>query len=494
MSDNKTSAAIVKVKYFRKKDKQLEKIEFDHSEQLKIRKWFLTGTFSNTFFLKDDFDKSMIGLLKKIIMYKPEIILNIISETFDKSLNKKTFIYTLVLLSNDSFRAKKIFKMFFNKIIKDTKDLYFFMECCKKERGFGQVIHEAIKYWLKCIPVNKLEQMFIENRSGYNWKSQDVIRLIRPKATTKIEDMLYKWIAKDTLLEETDDLREEYRTHLPLVYLYELMRRNEKIDPEMIKMFHFKNSMIPSNFERTNEVIGSWLTNFEEQDYPLTSISRYSNKLNNQDKLLIQSFIGNNRNFKKFSLLALLSTCSSLLDQTEQVIDVELFNSMQNALEDRIKKTYNNNINILDTNISMLDGKIKETNTSPAITASVIIGCSKNVIDFNGNLIGKRSARGIIEAEGFIESEYIEPNYKKIFYEINKMESDIIVVWSNKELDKKRFYREFTSWKNENNKIMKLVFVNLYEPKVIKLNIFKEIYGINNNTEKLLELIKKGEI
>jgi hypothetical protein len=489
MSDNKP-AAVVKVKYFKKRERQLDKIEFTYQEHLQVRRWFLSGSFTNTYFLKHDFDKSKIHLIKKIITHQPEIIQNLIEETLDKSLNRNTFIYTLVLLSNDNFKAKKIFSSLFNKVIRHPKDLYFFMECCKKERGFGQVIHKAIKDWLKHIDVHQLEKMFVEYRHGYNWKAKDVFSLIRPKPINKQQEILFNWIV-------TDKYFYNNKREFPLIHVYQSIRENKVlglIDEDILKK-HFNIAMVPSNYSKMKEFIGEWITNFEQPNYPLTNVPKYLDQLNTEKKNYLCSYFKNNDILKKTNLLALLSTYSTLLKDSHNPVDMDILNEVENALEDKIKKTYNNCVHLLDTNNSMLDGTLQYTNTSPAITASVMIGLSKNLMDFTGNVIEKRSSRSILEAEGFVKKELVHLNYRKIFNEMTNMDSEYLLVWTNnKSFDKERFMKEFLKWKMETKRVMKVLFINLYEVKEPKISRYKEVYGINDKTEKFLELIKKGEL
>ena len=103
MSDIKRPATI---KVYRKRTIQKNKISFSHIEIQSIRRWLITGSFNNSFFLNESFDKTNINLLRKIIQFAPERIESLIEETFPLRLNHSTFIYTLVLLSAGPFKEK----------------------------------------------------------------------------------------------------------------------------------------------------------------------------------------------------------------------------------------------------------------------------------------------------------------------------------------------------------------------------------------------------
>jgi hypothetical protein len=477
----------VKVRFFRKKDNQNNKIEFSHSDYLKVRGWFITGTFGNSYLLNEDFDRSSILLLKKIISVSPEKIHELIMETLDKTLNKNTFIYTLALLSNDNFRAKKIFKTLFNSIIKNPKDLYRFMEYCKKERGFGKIIHDTIKCWFKSIDIYSLEKMFVEYRGSYGWTAKDIIKMIKPKPISKHEQLLYKWIVKDYI-------DEEYKHIFKYIYAYEQMRTNNTIEQEVInniKTLKFKNSMIPGNVKRTENIISAWIINHVDSEIPFSSIPRYINLINKETITSLSNILMTPKIMNNISLISLLSIYSEIKEIANKSEEIDLLNKLESTLLYKIKKINNSNtVHLLDTNEGMFNGKIN--NATPAIISSVLIGMSKSVLDFGGNIISNRTPRNIIEAEKFI-GKYYTPNYSKIFS--NLKESDLLIVWTNNSsFDKQEFMRRFIGWKNENKIVVKVVFMNLYSVKKIPKHDFKEIYTINDKTEKLLEYIKYGEI
>ncbi len=491
MSDNKT--AVIKVRYVRKKTKQFDKVEFTHLEYLKIRKWFITGTFINKFFLNENFDRSEINLLKSIILQDPIKIHDIILETYSKSLNKNTFIFTLVLLSNGSFESKRIFKSLFNKIIISPKELYRFMEFCKKERGFGQVIHNAIKAWFKSYDVNNLEKMFIEHRSGYGWKSQDVIRLIRPKPTDHKERLLYNWIANDNIKDYSID----ERSYLPYVAAYENMRNNKANEEkilEYIEKLNFKNSMIPGNVKRTKAILNSWINNSED-DIPITIIPRYLDSINKQTFSNLSSFIALKPTIKKISLFTIMATYLSLKEEAHTAEEIDLLNETENTLMNILKKTGDKStLNLVDTSDDMFKGKVNNLSGSPAIVSSILIGLG-NSIDFQGNKITKNNTRSIIEAENH-SSNIIRPNYSKIMNVADENKDiDFIIVWSNKDVvNKEVFTKFFDTWKNERKRIIKIVYINLGMNTKIHSNDTKEIFAINDKTIKLLNYIKSGEI
>lgn len=494
MSVNKTT-----VKFYKKRYTEKNKIVFKHGDFQVIRKWLITGSFTNSFFLNESFDKSEIPLLRKIILHSPSRIEQIIDETYDNRLNKSTFIYTLVLLSNGPFKAKKIFKANFDKIINSPSDLYKFMELCKKERGFGKIIHESINGWFKHQDIHKLEDMFLKERHGSNWKIQDIMRLMKPKPTDKKEQLLFKWFAKDGI-DEADAL--EYKESFPRILAYETMRKNKASEEEVIdyiKKFRFTNQMIPSNINRTEKIIYCLLT--PDEDEPpigklIDTYSHASSYLHRLDTLKNDLFLyfSKRKKFILLNVITLLTIYSKLQKETMYGQDMEFLDLSEELLLDRIRKTYNTSINIVDTGPHMFSDEIKSLQTSPAIASSVMIGMSKNVFDLDGNKFHRTEPRKILNAEGYVRDKRA-PKYKRIFDSIKDIESNVVFVWTNdRTFPKENFNREFTKWKLNNSKQMKLVFINLVDNKQQTKYKFKEIYGLSKKTLKLLKYIKEGMV
>lgn len=482
------------VKFYKKLHNQVEKPKFRHEDLQLVRRWLITGSFGNTFFLNESFDKSRIGLARKFINYSPDKIEQLMEEAAQLSLNKSPVIYTLVMLSSGPFRAKHIFKSLFDSVITTPKDLYRFMEMCKKERGFGQIIHDSIKQWFRHHDIHELETMFITHQSAYNWKAQDIMRMIKPKPIDKKEQLLFRWLAKNTINPaEVSD----YSNTFSKIIAYEMLKTGEVEDTdvcEYINNLGFKNNMIPGNIERTSKVIHNLLTNVESPSLSFKQVPRYFPKLKTRRASETLSFFMLNAKKIQLSIVALLTVYSRMKDVAANNVEVEMLEFSEQLLMDKIRKTYNNYIHIVDTTTSMFDEKLNSVNTSPAVTASIMIGVSKNVFDLDGKCIKKKEPRSIIEAEGFVRDKKV-PRYNAIFESIKDIDSNIVFVWTNnKGFRKQEFYNKFNQWKAANQKVMKLVFINLTDEKVNVNNNYKEVYGINEKTERLLKYIKDGII
>ena len=494
MSDGKKTA----VRFYKKRNVQREKVSFSHIEIQMIRKWLITGSFNNSFFLNESFDKTRIDLVKKVIQFAPERIEELIEETFPLKLNHSTFIYTLVLLSAGPFRAKRIFKSEFDRIIRTPKHLYKFMELCKKERGFGKVIHEAIHNWFKHHDASRLEKMFVRERAGSNWKAQDIMRLMKPKPTDKKEQLLFKWLAKDHI--DENELS-DYTENFPMIVAYEKMRHGQgtkKIVLNAIEELKFTNDMIPGNVYRDEDVIFS-LFNKEEHPmminsrkvYPL--IPRYIDKLNGHVTELV-SFYRNRKLKVGLNIITLLMVYSQMKRKAFQGEEMELLDFSEEQLLEIIKKTYNPSIHIVDTGEHMFAEELNNIATTPAVASSVIIGMSKNVFDLDGNRFHRKDPRSILEAEGYVR-KYKRPDFKKIFEAIEDIDENVMFVWTNdRNFPKDLFNKKFTQWRLDSGKQMKLVFINLTDKKITMNNKFKEIYGLDKKTMMLLKHIKNGVV
>lgn len=490
MSDNKT------VKYYKKRSDQKVVVQFSHQDLQSIRRWLITGSFKNSFFLNDLFDRSKIGLLKKVINHNPEKIVDLMEEALPIKLNDSTFIYTLVLLSNSNFRAKKIFKDNFNKCVVSPKELYHFMELCKKERGFGKAIHDTIKKWFRSHDIHDLERMFVEHRSGFNWKSQDVMRMIKPKPCDKKEQLLFRWLAKDSI---QDSELHDYERDFPLIYNYELMRHNIISQQNMgyvrtcIRDYGFKNNMIPANVQRSPEIYDEFYNVESKGSLPITDLPKHVHKLGYKVIKDIDSAMKDK--ISKLTILSLLTLYTQLKGVANSANEVSMIDTIETELLVKIKsRSRLDSIHVIDTNVNMLSEVIRNINVTPAVATSVLVGSSKNIVDFDGNSLGRREPRAILEAEGFIRT-YNKPNYNKIFTSIKDMKSDTVFVWTNdKSFNREMFYSRFRRWKQENGKVMRLVVINLTDKKSSSDFDFKEVYGLNKKTEKLIEYLKDGII
>jgi hypothetical protein len=473
-------------KFYKKRfaEKDIPNTNFNELKQL--RTWFLTGSFNKTFLLYDTFDKSKIYLLKKYVLNHPNEIENLMKETYPKSLNKNTFIYALVLLSKESFRSKKIFKDNFEKIIKTPKQIYLFLEYCKKERGRGKIVQNTIKNWFKHKDIHKLERLFVEELSGYNWTAKDLMRIIKPVPSDQKENLLFRWLSG----KEID--YNDYLAHFPLIYYYEKFRNNDYTEEDVIyaiKELGMKNISIPGNVKRTNDIIRPLVIN-NDINSTLKLIPRYLNKfiIEEEDVEFIQKNI-QNCNLTDIQLTIIISKLEKTITSGNEL---KLYDILINYLMERVKSKYDNSIHIIDTNVKMLD-EMPEVGCSPAKISISVSYQSNNIFNFKGERIVKNFPK-LFEGEGFNET-YPTVNYEKIFEQIDDVESKNIFIWSNnKRLRKKEFNSKIQFYKGKNGRILKTFFINLYNWDKKSENKFYEIYGINDKTERLLSLLINKEL
>ncbi|MFW6233189.1 MAG: hypothetical protein ACOC3Z_00840, partial [Nanoarchaeota archaeon] len=216
---------------------------------------------------------------------------------------------------------------------------------------------------------------------------------------------------------------------------------------------------------------------------------RYIQRMNVDEEIV--SYFENNINNIKLSITELLSVVSGLQKLVNTGNEIKIFNIIETALISRIKKRYINALHIVDTNYDFMFGQnINTIGTNAAVISSVLIGESKNVINFEGNLVPKRTEREILEAEKYNDTT-IKPKYNKIFSIIKNFENiKHVFIWSNrKNLNRKEFYTKFQLWKLENKKMMKVCFINLFNERERTRNNFYEISGVNKKTENIVEYI-----
>ena len=472
----------IKIKRSNNKDKPIFSIE-EHKE---LRNWLYTGSFDGSTLYSSGFDKSKINLVKRFCNASPSKVSDILEEAYKRTLNKQSVIFCLVLLSNSGFRGKRIFKDFFERVIVSGKDLYTFMNLCKNERGMGSLIKDAVSHWFKSKDIHKLEKIFIRDRYGSNWKVSDVMKVIRPKPADKKENLLYKWLSNN--VEEIEDYKEVF----PLIYIYEKMKfGTEELAIEAVREYGFRNNMIPSNVARTERLAEEIFVR-RKIDQSIVEIGRYLNRLEVSERLA-RYFEENEENIT-LSSLKLLSAYSKIKNCMLIGNSFRILNVVERSLINKIKKTHDNYIHVVDTSNYMLDDKLDFSEASSAITSSVLIGASKQVVSTDGSLFNKRTPRMILEAEGYnVFNKILIPNYTDIFRKVSEFEGKVMIVWTNnKNFDKVDFNREFQKFKTNNQRVMKIVFVNLNKERNKSAFRFIDIYKPNQDIDRLLKYIKEG--
>jgi len=490
MSDQKVKKIVV---VHKRTNKSRERIGVTYEELKTIRKWILTGSFSNS--ISSDVnvvEDNDMYLLKKAASQEPEKLNKLMLECSLVATKKDALIIALIMLSSGTFHSKKCFKESFNKIIKSPNDLYRFLHLCKKHRGFGSVIHNAIKKWIINKDVKTLETMFVEEKSKFNWSMKDVLRLIKPKPRNKNENLLFKWIINGTV---SDNERIDYANKLPLVSFYEEMKRYnpdnsvEKYDTidNYPSVKRLTSRMIPGNC-LSDFVFSSALENKNKED-----LFRYLATHRSNEEVVtanLYAFIKareDNVNYN-IDVVEMLAIKNSLYLRTTQ--DIELIQEIEKVIDSKIIDNLasdGKSISIIDMSHRMFEKSNYILDLTAAEIAHMASIKSGKVFNFSGHEIRRTIPRNVINAEG-AQEDRAKININKIKENINNPK--MIYVWTNRkgialtEKDVEHIKKCFPS--------SKVCLINMNKSDVHKKNgNYYVINGFTKITKKILKLIER---
>ena len=238
-------------------------VAFKTSDFNALRRWLLTGSFSNFFYEKSQKNTNAnLDLLINCIKQDPNKVAAEIMHASNTGTmaSQHTCILALVHLSNGNLDAKKEFRSIFNDIIRTASHLYEFVSYAKQVRGMGKTIHKAVNGWLK---EKDLEYQFLKYQQREGFSSRDILRLFKPVPRNETEDSLFSWITgKDKPI--TNDLKR--------IQVYEELKKgtlSEKMVIQAIADYGLTHEMIPANVVRTKKV---WTALFYKM--PMTATIR----------------------------------------------------------------------------------------------------------------------------------------------------------------------------------------------------------------------------
>jgi 60 kDa SS-A/Ro ribonucleoprotein len=236
------------------------------ADWIALRRWLLTGSMFDAFY-QTRFEMTMdnIKLLKELLSEDPARVGSEILDASKKGVSVHTPILALVILSTGTGEAKKVFRELFSQVIRNGSHLYEFFSYIRGIRGFGILIHQTVKDWLKNKDVKELEYQFLKYQGRYGWTGRDILRMIKPIPDSDEKCALFKWIAGK--MEDMAELPEI----LKRIRIYETLKRgvSEEEVVTAIKTFNLTWEMIPANIERTPAV---WEAIFQKM--PVTASIR----------------------------------------------------------------------------------------------------------------------------------------------------------------------------------------------------------------------------
>jgi len=469
----------------RKAIKKRDKIELTSIELKEIKKWILTGSFTNVFYSDTNIiDMDKIYLLKRASFSNPKELTKIMLDNNQIVVKKDTLFLTLIFLSMGSFQAKHEFRLSFSKIIKTPNDLYRFLSLVKRYRGMGSIIHLVIKKWFILHDVNYLEKMFVGEPSKYGWSGQDIIRLIKPKPRDKKESLLFKWLSKGEI---GFNEKIEYKEKLPLIYYYEQLRTNTNTTPinSIIENFGLESNMIPGNIYRDKDTLNLLLKAKTDEELLIYSYNKlYNNDLIDILNERINLILKENRKLN----IDIIETIKLANNMVTFSIDINTIMNLETIIENQVKSKMDTSksVHIIDMSVSMFMVAPPASNIPPAVIASIISSASKRVYSFSGAEKFNHNIRQIIEAEGVTEnSNSLKP--------LTLNSPDTIFVWTNRSYlgDLEKDLSEL----KVKNITSNICLINLGEGKISnKKHRFFVINGYNKKTKKIMKLVEKGMI
>lgn len=485
MSGQQVKKVVVRKKYSNGK----EKVGITYEELLSIRQWVLTGSFSKEF--NSDLnciDLSKLFLIRRAAFTEPHQLNKILLDYSTTALKKETLFIILVMLSSGSFQSKKCFKDSFNKIIKTPNDMYRLFSILRKHRGLGSVVHTTVKKWFSNHDIHELERMFVSDRAKYNWSSKDVIRLIKPKPRNKQENLIFKWITTGGI---SDSNLLDYKTHCPLIYLYEQLRTGEPNNGMFsFAIEHdFTQSMVPGNAIRP-EFFKEWLLeNKSTEDllyyYKNNSLDPSVKKIVNKKLLNLEESKGT----LNMSLVEMISVVEVMIDSFESNSSLSI---MDDLISDKIKKTANHDehsVHVIDMSPTMFNKLLPPLKIPPSAIATLSASKSKNIISFTGNKRTDYSERSLIGAEG-VQGASTRINIDKVSDCVTS-KTKTIFIWTNTTYTKS-IERDMMILKTI-HKDINICFMNMGKSKLTEKDYdYYVIDGFNKDTKKLIRLVERG--
>ena len=455
-----------------------------------IKKWIITGSFSNNFDSdKNKLDLSKLFLIRRAANYEPYELRHLVLSYSKIAVNKDTLLLSMVFLSMGSFQAKKEFRHCFTQLIEDLNDIYRFLFLMRRYRGIGSVIHTEIKTWIKHHDIVALERMFIEQRAKHTWTSKDLLRIIKPKPRDKKESLLFRWVVKDEI---SDSDLIDYEQYLPLVCFYEKIRYNKLTEEEISSKLYkyigkgkFTSLMIPGNVYRTEGLLEKLLEfkyNHELVRYAKNHLTEpiVANAL--RQALLDLMVVHNTLQVSALELMSLYDLAVELRINNPidflSVLDSYIYTKLQITRDMR-----GDDLHIIDMSEKMYSVKNPVTRTTPAVIASVMTRQNDNVYSFSGNKIDRKSIQATFEAEGIIE-EKSRINLNKLNLIMNSKDVKKIFIWTN------------TKYLNELDVDLeyfgkRCCLINMGDGILSKKdNSYYTINGFNFSTKKLIKLFE----
>ena len=128
-----------------------------------------------------------------------------------------------------------------HKVARTGTHLFTFLDYVKAFRGRGRLLHEALQFWYRRLPIRDLSHQLVKYQSRGGWSHRKVLRLCRPQPQDEAQSRAFGWAVDRTKIPNTADL--EYIEG----YMRALEATTEREWVRLIKQYRLTHEMLPKD-------------------------------------------------------------------------------------------------------------------------------------------------------------------------------------------------------------------------------------------------------
>ncbi len=258
-------------------------------EKEEIKKWIFTGSFTNVF------NKVKINELgNKLLLKNPTYTKQILLQSRNKAVNKKTQFKTLLCLANGDNKTKKMFVKLFPLFITNFDELFLFLSVAQK-KNITEIIKNVVTMWIQSQSFEFLQQQLLLCPCKYDWSFKAIIKnfSIKPKSITEKHLFNYADGNKNYFIYQNLSTIKKYennKNNLPLLSLKSLNNKSSQ--------FIFDNKVAVKKLINKNNPFNSLsiINSFQDEKNRKILLS-YLFKRKNKIKDGVKMFIDNDFEF-----------------------------------------------------------------------------------------------------------------------------------------------------------------------------------------------------
>ena len=215
---------------------------FDAGIWKMLRRCLLIGTAQSTYYAgKKELTEDFVAVVRQAMAENPNKVAEEILYASDgRAINNSAPIFALVLLSmGEAPEAKKAFREIFPQVVRTGSHFYEWLSYTKSLRGFGKVVREVGKTWLRTEDVKGLAYQLLKYQQRQGFSHRDALRLFHVNPPTEDHRQLFEWVVKGW-----EELPAEIPSPvLAQIWWYEWLKRNPDKTHEAIAQGHLTHEM-----------------------------------------------------------------------------------------------------------------------------------------------------------------------------------------------------------------------------------------------------------